>query len=260
MLRYCSKEQTLDLSYNDRGNLTSYGSNNYVFNKTGTTLTKGLNWHAEHEGLDHLDRIVSFSSEGKKLSLTYNAMGEVTSHGEKNLSWDVWGRLVRVEDHSTLWQASYDPFDRRIQTSSQSQGTTTVIRSYYDPEDEFQEIGIHTNGKTFWKIIGPNTCDAMTDEEGSFLFLVHNALRQLNAVVTPEDVIYTHPIADPYGFTMEYKQPQDLLSYAESLSWHSKSIDNSGFVWMGDRHYDPMLGCFLSEDPVCYPLSLDLYS
>ena len=43
-------------------------------------------------------------------------MGEVITHGQRQLTWDPWGKLVKVTDSSFSWEASYDAFGRRLQT------------------------------------------------------------------------------------------------------------------------------------------------
>ncbi|MDR3624555.1 MAG: RHS repeat-associated core domain-containing protein, partial [Chlamydiales bacterium] len=54
--------------------------------------------------------------------------------------------------------------------------------------------------------------------------------------------------------------PQDLLSYAQSLTWHSQAQDPTGLIWMGARYYDPKCGRFLSPDPIGHPILLNLYA
>jgi hypothetical protein len=37
-------------------------------------------------------------------------------------------------------------------------------------------------------------------------------------------------------------------------------LDPTGLIWMGARYYDPVIGQFLSQDPVSYPISMNLYT
>jgi RHS repeat-associated protein len=189
-------------------------------------------------------------------------MGEVITHGQKQLSWDPWGRLTKVTDPSYLWEASYDALGRRLQTRYTKSGEQTLItNSLYDPEEEFQEIGVQIGGKTFWKIYGPDACDAISDETGASVTLIHNALRQLTGVVSPQGTLYNDKLPTAYGpLEITPSIASDLASYAQSLSWHSKAQDPTGFIWMGDRYYDSRSGQFLSQDSVSYPMCLDLYT
>ena len=189
-------------------------------------------------------------------------MGEVITHGQRQLSWDPWGRLTKITDSSSSWEASYDAFGRRLQTRHTKPGESTLVtNSFYDPNEEFQEIGLQVGGKTFWKIYGPDACDAISDETGASVALMHNALRQLTGVVSPQGTHYNEKLPSAYGpLESTLSVPSDLASYAQSLNWHSKAQDPTGFIWMGDRYYDARNGQFLSQDPLSYPICLDLYA
>ena len=115
--------------------------------------------------LDAFGKILVEEVKGYKTRTSYDAMGQVISSNGKNLSYDPWGRLNRCSTSSYTWKASYDAFGRRIQTIyTPARGETIVTSSYYDPEKEFQEIGVQINNKTFWKMYGTNSCDAVIDE------------------------------------------------------------------------------------------------
>ena len=114
--------------------------------------------------------------------------------------------------------------------------------------------------RTFWKIYSLTSCDAVTDETGNSAVLIHNALDQLTAVVSTQGTVYSQQFPSSYGPQSTLAIPFNLLSYAQSLSWHSCSPDPTGLIWMGARYYDPKGGRFLSPDPIGYPICLDLYA
>src|SRR5581483_3789004 len=251
-------------SYNERGYLTSTGSEKYDFDfgSSGTGVrTAAPGWYIPQNGLDEFGRTLASVFETLPLSIEYNPMGEAISHGQKQLSWDPWGRLIQVTDASFSWEASYDALGRRLQTRYTTSGEQTLVtNSFYDPAEEFQEIGVQVAEKIFWKIYGPNTCDAISDETGASVTLIQNALRQLISVVSPQGTYPSEKLPSAYGPLETPSTPSNLISYAQSLSWHSKALDPTGFIWMGDRYYDPKSGQFLSQDPVSYPFCLDLYA
>jgi RHS repeat-associated protein len=262
---YTAPGRDQSFSYNERGYLRSTGSEKYDFDfgSAGTGVrTAAPGWYVPQNGLDDFGRILASALEKRSLSTGYNAMGEVITHGQKQLSWDPWGRLTKVTDLSYLWEASYDALGRRLQTRYTKSGEQTLTtHSLYDPEEEFQEIGVQIGGKTFWKIYGPDACDAISDETGASVTLMHNALRQLAGVVSPQGILYNGKLPTAYGpLEITPSTSSDLMSYAQSLSWHSKAQDPTGFIWMGGRYYDSRSGQFLSQDPVSYPMCLDLYA
>jgi RHS repeat-associated protein len=262
---YTAPGRNQSFSYNQRGHLISTGLEKYDFDfgSAGVGVrTAAPGWHVPQNGLDDFGRILASVFEKTSLSIGYNAMGEVITHGQKQLSWDPWGRLTKVIDPSYLWEASYDALGRRLQTRYTKSGEQTLItNSLYDPEEEFQEIGVQIGRKTFWKIYGPDACDAISDETGSSVTFLHNALRQLTGIVSPQGTLYSEKPSSFYGpLEINPSVSSDLVSYAQSLNWHSKAQDPTGFIWMGGRYYDSRSGQFLSQDPVSYPMCLDLYA
>jgi len=234
--------------YNERGYLKSTESEKYDFDfgSPGNGVLTSI----------------SANKTNKFERIKYNEMGEVISHEQKQLFWDPWGRLTKVIDPYFSWEASYDVFGRRLQTRFTKEGEQTrVINSIYDPNEEFQEIGVQIGKKTFWKFYGPDACDSISDETGTSLTLMHNALRQLIGIVSSSGTHYCEKMPTFYGFFERNSAvPLELSSFAESLRWHSKAQDPTGFIWMGDRYYDPKNGRFLSQDSVSYPFCLDLYT
>ncbi|HNA61538.1 MAG TPA: RHS repeat-associated core domain-containing protein [Rhabdochlamydiaceae bacterium] len=101
--------------------------------------------------------------------------------------------------------------------------------------------------------------NTLSIETGATVILHHNALHQLAAIVSSQGTLHTNQFPSSYGPQSNPSIPSDLLTYAQSLSWHSQSQDPTGLIWMGARYYDPKGGRFLSPDPVGYPLCLDLY-
>ena len=202
---------------------------------------------------------------GKISTMTYDLMGQVTVRGKDRLVWDVWGRLVEVSNETYTWTASYDAFGRRLQTSYtplikgylwNSKGKSTITTSLYDPEDEFLEIGVISAGKTFWKFYGNSSCDAIVDNKGKTSILTHDIKDNLINVISSEDVQWASYYLSPYGPL----DPGSVEFTPDSLTWQSKRSDPTGLIWMGARYYDPREGCFLSPDPISYPVCLDLYT
>jgi RHS repeat-associated protein len=262
---YIAPGKEESFSYNERGYLRSTGSEkyNFDFGSAGTGVrTAGPGWYVPQNGLDEFGRTLASVFEKMSLSTGYNTIGEVITHGQKQLSWDPWGRLTKVTDPSFSWEASYDALGRRLQTRyTKSAEQTLITNSLYDPEEEFQEIGVQIGEKTFWKIYGPDACDAISDETGASVNLMHNALRQLTGIVSPQGTLYSEKPPSFYGpLEINPSVSSDLVSYAQSLNWHSKAQDPTGFIWMGGRYYDSRSGQFLSQDPVSYPMCLDLYA
>ena len=86
--------------------------------------------------------------------------------------------------------------------------------------------------------------------------MTHDLKGNLINVISSEDVQWTSDYPSPYGPL----DPGSIEFTPDSLTWQSKRADPTGLIWMGARYYDSRQGCFLSPDPISYPVCLDLYT
>jgi RHS repeat-associated protein len=261
LFSYSSPMEQKQFTYTPRGYLQTAGAEEYDWAPGTGVRTAAPGWIVPQNGLDAFGKILTEIVDKNSIATTYTPMGEVKTHGQRLLGWDPWGRLIKISDRSMTWEASYDAFGRRLQTRYASgRSSTLTMTSFYDPEEEFQEIGVKYGDKTFWKIYGPNSCDAVTDQTGASVALMHNALDKLAGVVSQQGIVFSEQLPSSYGPQSAAVIPSDLSSYAQSLTWHSQAQDPTGLIWMGERYYDPKGGRFLSPDPVGHPLCMDLYA
>ena len=264
--------QSSHYTYTPRGFLKSTHEGNYTFDfhQPGIgVLTSSPNIDVPVDGIDHFGRIIQELRDIKPSTFTYDELGQVIRRNKEQFTWDPWGRLIGVTSDAYEWSASYDPLGRRLQTKYtpiskgiiwNSKGKTVVTTSLFDPEHEFQEIGVLTKEKCFWKIFRGSTCEAIIDSKREVAILHHDMRNNLIAVFTQQSIQWVNDYPTPYGPRAPPKQIQNLLSYTLSLSWQSKQVDPTGLIWLGARHYDPIGGRFLSPDPISHPICLDLYA
>ncbi|MFZ4773488.1 MAG: DUF6531 domain-containing protein, partial [Chlamydiia bacterium] len=257
LIHYSTPKKGKAFTYTPRGYLASAGSEEYDFDPNGVRL------HAPHSrvlegGLDPFGKVILESDR----TTTYDQMGQTILQNETTFTWDPWGRLLKVTTPDSTWEATYDALGRRLQTSfKKGYNWAITTTSYFDPEEEFREIGITQGGKTYWKFYGPSTLDALTDNSGAKVSLYYNGLRQLRAIVTAKGTEYLEKGPSAYGYLKGAPlSTSTLLDYAKSLAWQSLSTDPTGLIWMGARYYDPKGGRFLSPDPISHPACLDLYT
>jgi len=254
-------------TYTSRGHLKSAGQDQYACNSRGMR-TSAPEHTIPPTGLDPFGNILTDILKGKINITTYNQMGQTlsrtTSNGKEQFEWDPWGNLIAIFNPSYNWKASYDALGRRLQTTYTQKGifwsTSTQTTSLFDPEHEFQEIGVKYNNKTFWKLYG-SSLEAVIDDDGNNLALFHDALGNLKAILTPTNTHWIEELPSPYGPTGPPPNLQpNLLSFAKSHAWQGNRQDQTGLIHLGARHYDPKIGRFLSPDPVSFPTCLDLYT
>ena len=213
-------------TYTPRGFLHTAGEERYEFDfgqERTQVRTAAPHRTTSQDGVDGFGRVIREISETFALTTRYDSMGQVISQGQKQFTWDPWGRLLKVVGSTFTWEASYDGLGRRVQTRyTPTNGATITTNSLYDPQEEFQEIGVQCGEKTYWKLYGPTSCDAVMDEKGDVVSLLHNGLHELIGVVSKADVHYTPRLCSSYGPQQTQEETTAaLFTYAQSLCWHT---------------------------------------
>ncbi len=259
-------------TYSSRGHLKSVNDKSYTFDfdQSGRGIrTASPNSEIPTNGLDPFGKILAETIDDEIIDTAYDNMGEVIAHGNDQLVWDPWGRLISVKNDTYNWSASYDALGRRLKTyyaplksdsPHDKQKKPLIMTSFYDPEDKFQEVGINYNGRTFWKLCKDASCDAIIDEEGNVVTLVHDIQGNLSAVVSSQDIVWNQYEPSPYGPLSTPSLKPELFSVAQAHIWKSKCVDQTGLIWLGARYYNPNEGRFFSPDPISHPVCLDLYT
>ena len=153
---------------------------------------------------------------------------------------------------------------------------TLTLDSYFDPQVEFEDVGVGVNGQQTWKVLGPDldghfgrmqgvggleatvqqstglTTPVLNDFFGNVLATVFDGL----------STIWSPIRVDGYGPVLGYQSPTLTANtlLADTLLWRSRTIDPSGLYNLGARYYDPIAGHFLSADPLGHAASMDLHS
>jgi RHS repeat-associated protein len=178
-----------------------------------------------------------------QITLGYNAAGDVTSRNAASYTFDAAHRLLSIP---TVADYVYDGHGRRIKEIT------------YSKEGSATENGVYNHaGQKLYRKHGTTTT--------RFIYLAGS---QIAAVTSgsPETVVYKH--TDALGSVVADTGNTGLLRryhyspYGESLNVASGTIMNglgytghdmdveTGLTYMQQRYYDPLIGRFLSVDPV----------
>jgi RHS repeat-associated protein len=263
---------TLKLSaLHPSGQFTAYATNTFTASGAADTLQD------QYDGNGNINRRVWISSGGQ-------------TNRTQVLTWDAFNRLIKVTDRDSLtngfdFVSVYDGLGRRLRTictmvvsntplTSPADAVSTVD-SWYDPQVEFLEVGVSVNGLNSVKTYGPDAngtygglngvggyetdtpvgqlpqCTAVQDYFGNVLACIENGV-----------VNWRGTRLNSYGPVPGYQSPS--LSPNNPLDqvtgWRGKRVDETGFIYLGARLYDPVAGRFLNADPLGHAASLDLYS
>lgn len=251
------------------------GTDQYYRPNQETELLGGLQHRQVASQYDHLGRV-----NAKAYIHTDNTVRD------QALLWSPLGRLVRFDDFDrattvgTRWSAIYDGLGRRLLTANApvtggaAGAPTKTIKSVYDPEVEFLEIGVSVNGVQHWKQFGPDVGGRYGSAQG---------IGGLEASVQESNDVETTAVRDTFGNTVarvsagvftwnsaqvgEYGvlpgNSSPLLSAAttpvETEIWRGRRIDETGLYYLGARYYEPRSGRFISPDPLGRSASRSLY-
>jgi RHS repeat-associated protein len=217
--------------------------------------------------------------EGLLTQRIWKSSGGLTNRIEQ-FQWDAKGRLVSVTSADTdgngyLWWAYYDALDRRLSTYYYPtiNGTTYwaepvgdhEIHSYYDPLVEFLELGVNVDGKTEWKLYGPDAnavyggmqgvggLEAVSSGANAFAPVVSDVRGNVLGAVTNAAVVWNPSRPTSYGAVPGHR-PTPLghgADVVQASAWRGVWSDASGLYWRGKRYYDPVSGHWISDDPIC---------
>jgi len=122
----------------------------------------------------------------------YDKMGQLTTQTSPNdqaeFPRNSWRRLTQIRGKMCTWEATYDAFGRCLKPFTIPKRDTLQTTSFYDPQEEFQGIGLQVNQKTYWKIYANESCEVILDEIGKTLNLLHDILGNLIRLVTLDKI------------------------------------------------------------------------
>lgn len=241
-------------------------------------------------GLFTTNKSVTFTvTAADRATDAYDAMGQLsqrifrkangTTNRIQTFAWDAKGRLHRVVEREPAttngfdWRATYDGLDRRLYTTTLivTNGVTNsafpkIISQYFDPLFTNLELGVTENGRTTWKLYGPDSdgryggmngmggFDAIVPGPELFCPLIADARGNLHAVYDQTHGSLTWYASRPagYGAVPGYRPlPLGHGAMVDAASaWRGKWSDITGLHWFGARYYDAVAGRFISYDPL----------
>jgi RHS repeat-associated protein len=255
-------------AYNARSELTNalMGTANFswVFDNIGnreTQTTNGITWHYSPNQLNQYTEITN----GGLHTLSYDLDGNLLEHAGWTYAWDGENRLISASNGTTLVTFAYDHVGRRIEkeVSENVGGQWSVVRSHsflYDRWNLIQERitddGSLTTNSYIWGLdlsgslqeaggIGGLLCVV---RDGAPYFPVCDANGNITEYVDATGQIVAHY---EYGAFGELLASSGDKKDDFSLRFSSKFCDQeTGLGYWGYRYYAPLLGRWLTRDPI----------
>ncbi|HWX22414.1 MAG TPA: DUF6531 domain-containing protein [Candidatus Binatia bacterium] len=211
----------------------------------------------------------------------------LSSNGQTNrtqtFTWDAFDRLIKVSERDSVgsgqdWVGIFDGLGRKVRTTTTLVVSNTPITSpadavstvdsWFDPQVEFQEVGVVVNGGVFnMKTYGPDANGVHGGLQGvgglervtpfghiSGIGLLQDFFGNIIGSVTnaSSGVAWNPARFSSIGPVPGYQSPALTLNanLAQSVGWRGKHVEATCIYHWGARPYEPGSGRFLAHDPV----------
>ena len=203
--------------------------------QTNAYLANGLNQYASVNGSGY----------------TYDAKGNLSAYGNKNLVFDIENRLVSATSPTAL-TVTYDPLER-LQSTATTSATTNFLYDGANLAGEYDGSGNILRRYVF----GPNTDEPVVWYEGA-----GTANRRWLHADRQGSVIAWSTSTGALGAASGYGP------YGEPAAWSGSRFAYTGQIMIPElqlyyykaRVYDPAIGSFLQTDPIGYRSDMNVYA
>ena len=216
-----------------------------------TTPNASTRYFTYTAGTNRLANIRIGSTTGTiEASFTHDLEGRLTSQsgvGAKTLTWDAKGRLWTLTDTNGTEVYDYDPMDHRIGRSGGQLGNRSYflegehLESVYDGAGNLKEK--YFRGSSIDELVAAWMED--TDGKTKPYLFHHDNVNNVTAVSghnggTTQAITYS-----------AFGQTQSSTGASPNrLKYTGREDDGSGLYYYRARYYDPLIGRFISEDPI----------
>jgi RHS repeat-associated protein len=185
-------------------------------------------------------------------SFAYNVNGEITGDGVRTLTLNGKGQITGIAETSTTY--IYDGHGRRIKAIKGSAVEYAIYdlsgKLVYTEDNVAKKDFLNLGNKTIVELSLSGTITSAT-------YLHPDLLGSPRLATDPNQAIKWQEHYDPFG--------QKLNGVSEKVGYTGHAFDaESGYTYMEARFYDPLVGRFLSIDPVNFsdqnPFTFNRYS
>jgi RHS repeat-associated protein len=199
--------------------------------------------------------------------LSYDLNGNLTQRSTQHNVYDYRNRIVRATDVNSTVKFKYDPLGRRIQKEVTIGSQIKTTNFYYsghqvieerDGSDQVTRQLIYGNGID--EVIRVDKYNGTTSTP---YYFYRNAIGSITAITDANGNIVERVYYDIYGmptFTDAAGNVIPKSSIGNNILFQGREYDYElNLYYFRARYYDPIMGRFLSTDPMGYADSMNLY-
>lgn len=261
----------------------------YIYDTQNQLLYESGESHNTYSYDSHFNRL----SKNAKVN-TFNPLNQLLSDSSGNYTYDLNGRLISKTHHEGILQFEYDALDRLTATIQNHQKTLYFYDAFNRrlqkkvvATDEDSSVEISTSDAFYLyegldemgclddkgqlkalKILGQGICSqsptAIAIEIDNNLYApLHDINGNIRALVNAQ----SHLIEETYRFSAFGEESlfnAEMQCVRDSINpWRfsGKRVDpETGFVYFGHRYYDPIVGRWITPDPLGMDEGPNLYA
>ena len=232
--------QTTTYTYDSQNRLKSYTAagvtTTYEYDSRGNRLKETRGSQVTEYAYNDRGQLVSRSVDGAVTdTYTYNAQGALTGRNSETFSYNEWDRMISSTDaDGTQTSYRYDSDNLRTQ-----KGDTT-----YQVGLDGTVLQEQSGGDTVQMVYGHRPLARKVD--GVWYYYVYNAHGDILSLVNEAGTPVNTYQYDPWGVILsETETVENPIKYAGEYY-----DEETGFIYLRQRYYDPQVGRFISEDTV----------
>lgn len=247
---------TQSFCYDDVNRLTgssfsACSDGDYTYNGLGNLRTKGsdVTATAYGEGAAGPHALTSATVNGVSLTYVYDANGQMTSRGGETIDYSAFGKPVLMDGNGRRTEIIYGPDESRIQRIDDTNRMTTYVGS------QFEKIVDGAN-TTLNYYVGDYAVYSVVNGAESWSYLHRDHIGSLVATSNQDPSaaadIQWQAFA-PWGAALvdswNGSEKTELDPTERGFTDHEHLIE-VGLIHMNGRVYDPLIGRFVSPDPL----------
>ncbi len=188
----------------------------------------------------------SYNNTGNRITRTEKATGNTT-----NYTWDAENRLIQVQMPSgSIVQYEYDPFGRRIEKNVNG----TITQYLYDNQNILFDYDQNGNVQRAYTHGAGIDEPLMITSSGNIYYYHANALGSISMISNSSGTVIQTNVYDAFGSI----QSGNTLS--QPYAFTGREYDSeTGLYYYRARYYDPLIGRFISKDPIGFAGGINKY-
>ncbi len=226
----------------------SCSSGEYTYDSLGNLLRKGDNVPTLAYNNPQPHAVSQATVGSTNISYAYDANGQMIQRGTDIINYSRFGKPILLQGNGNSAEIIYSPQEQRIQRIDSSSRITTYVGGIYEE--------ILDGDMTQNYYVGDLALYSVNNGVGKWHYFHHDHLGSVSAI-SAEDLSSSNPVEwqafDAWGQVLDNSwngNEKTTLDPTERGFTNHEHLLEVGLIHMNGRVYDPLIGRFISPDPL----------